>query len=153
MDTNQNNNNIDFSVRPINNNEDLLTLNSINDLPPDHYPQYSTNHNNNYMIDYLKIGTLNIQRGFSTKLNSISEFFITHNFSILGITETGITQPHIFLSKQIIHTYNPAINSDVSTPSGYLTLIKDTNGDPYNDPSSGIGIILTEQLTKHLGKI
>ncbi|GES88085.1 RNA-directed DNA polymerase from mobile element jockey-like [Rhizophagus clarus] len=153
MDTIQNNTNIDFSIRPINNNEDLLTLNSINDLPPDHYPHYSTNNNNNYMTDYLKIGTLNIQRGFLNKLNSISDFFITHNFSILDITETGITQPHVFSSKQIIHTYNPAINNDVSTPSGHLTLIKDANGDPYNDPSSGVSIILTEQLTKHLGKI
>ncbi|GBC01730.1 hypothetical protein RclHR1_04300012 [Rhizophagus clarus] len=153
IDTNQDNTNINFSSRPINNNEDLLILNNINDLLPDHYPSYSNNINNHYTTDYLKIRSLNIQRGFKTKLNSITDFFITHNFAILGLTEIGIIQPHIFPSKQFIPIYNPAINNDPTQPSGHLTLIKDTSGDPYNDPSSGIGILLTEQLVKHLGKI
>ncbi|GBB94626.1 hypothetical protein RclHR1_23900003 [Rhizophagus clarus] len=153
MDTNQHNINIDFSSCPINNNKDLLILNNINDLPPDYYPPYSTNDNNNYTIVYLKIGILNIQWQFQTKLNSISDFFIIHNFSILGLTEIGITQPHIFPSKQLIPIYNPALNNDILHPSGHLTLIKDTNRDPYSDPSSGVGIILTKQFTKHLGKI
>ncbi|GES83978.1 hypothetical protein GLOIN_2v1472692 [Rhizophagus clarus] len=134
-------------------NWDLLILNNINDLLPDHYPSYSTNNNNHYTTDYLKIGSLNIQRGFQTKLNFITDFFITHNFAILGLTEIGITQPHLFPLKQLIPIYNPALNNDPSHPSGYLTLIKDTNGDPFNDPSSGVVILLTERLTKHLGKI
>ncbi|GET02155.1 RNA-directed DNA polymerase from mobile element jockey-like [Rhizophagus clarus] len=153
QDTNLNLTNIDFNSRPINNNEDLLLLNNINNLPPDHYPSYSINTNNQYTTDYLKIGSINIQRGFRTKLNSITDFFTTHNFSILGLTEIGLTQPQLFPTRQPIPIYNPASNNDISHPSGHLTLIKDTNGDPYNDPSSGIGIILNETLTKHLGKI
>ena len=85
LSTSSNNN---TTNRQIQNDNDLSTLNIINDLP---FNTIQHDFNNNNFIDYIKIGELNIRQGYLSKLNDIHNLFILNNYSILGLTETGFS--------------------------------------------------------------
>ncbi|CAG8778453.1 7835_t:CDS:1, partial [Rhizophagus irregularis] len=58
---------------------------NINDIPNEEHLTnlHVVNTDNQYFIDYLKIGTINIQGGYKSKLPDLINYFVTHNFNIL----------------------------------------------------------------------
>jgi hypothetical protein len=94
-----------------------------------------TNINNDYFIDYLKIGTINIQGGYRNKLIDIINYFVTHNYNILGITETQLQLSH---TNNLIERYPHPTNKN-----SFIYIILDANGD---NKGTGVGIILMETL-------
>jgi hypothetical protein len=105
------------------------------------------NHNiYNIDTDYVKIGTINIQKGFQHKKEDLINFCIDRSYHLLALTEIGklnnpTTKPHLTIS---IHKN---INTDNTQTFHTYT---------YNSPDSinnGIGIILTDHIAKHLIKI
>src|SRR5581483_9262393 len=63
---------------------DLNTLELINDVSPNHLSFKIPN-----MINYFKIGTLNIQQVYRKKIYDIISFCSIHNYNILSLMETG----------------------------------------------------------------
>lgn len=102
-----------------------------------------TNTDNNYFIDYLKIGTINIQGGYKNKLIDIINYFVTHNFNILGITETQYCFKHE--DNKLIESYPHPTDKNSS-----IYIILDANGD---NKGSGVGIILTSALYQHVHQV
>ncbi|GBB91442.1 hypothetical protein RclHR1_18750004 [Rhizophagus clarus] len=87
--------------------------------------------------DYLKIGTINIQGAYQSKIDNIILYFTTYNFDILTLTETGLHTPHTHNNIQIIN--HPDNKSK-------LYIIHDING---KHKGTGVAIILSKKLFKH----
>ncbi|GES83878.1 ribonuclease H-like domain-containing protein [Rhizophagus clarus] len=126
--------NINFENRPILNLNDLLTLNVINKLNPNSYPSYNPDHNQ-YFIDYVRIGIINIQSSFNTKKDDINLFFIQENFDILGLTELGLITSDEFPKKEYFDNH---------------VIIYDTS--ETNDRNSGVALIVSKPFCKHIAK-
>ncbi|GBB94202.1 hypothetical protein RclHR1_02310008 [Rhizophagus clarus] len=126
--------NINFENRPISNLNDLLTLNVINELNPNSIPSYNPIHNQ-YFIDYVRIGTINIQSGFNTKKDDINLFFTQENFDILGLTELDLVTSDEFPRKEYFNNH---------------VIIYDTSGT--NDRNSGVALIVSKPFCKHIAK-
>jgi hypothetical protein len=105
------------------------------------------NHNiYNIDTDYIKMGTINIQKGFQHKKEDLINFCLDRSYHILALTEIGktnnpISKPHNTISshqntntdiKQIYHTYT------YNSPSNY---------------NNGVGIILNNHIAKHVVKV
>ncbi|GBC00143.1 hypothetical protein RclHR1_03760007 [Rhizophagus clarus] len=127
--------NINFENRPISNLNDLLTLNVINELNLNSIPSYNPIHNQ-YFIDYVRIGTINIQNGFNTKKDDINLFFKQENFDILGLIELGLVTSDKFPRKEYFDNH---------------VLIYDTSDT--NDRNSGVALIISKPFYKHIAKI
>ncbi|GET50905.1 hypothetical protein GLOIN_2v1472692 [Rhizophagus irregularis DAOM 181602=DAOM 197198] len=100
-------------------------------------------------IDYYKFGTINIQGGFNNKLNDILHFFTLHNYDILILTETGLHQ-HIKIdrdhNKTTYSTFPlPTLNDDNTIHNIHLY-----TDDKGNTKGSGVSMIITDQLQKHI---
>ncbi|GBC37436.2 ribonuclease H-like domain-containing protein [Rhizophagus irregularis DAOM 181602=DAOM 197198] len=100
-------------------------------------------------IDYYKFGTINIQGGFNNKLNDILHFFTLHNYDILILTETGLHQ-HINIDREHNKTtYStfplPTLNDDNTIHNIHLY-----TDDKGNTKGSGVSMIITDQLQKHI---
>ncbi|PKY26010.1 hypothetical protein RhiirB3_441169 [Rhizophagus irregularis] len=79
-----------------------------------------TNIDHEYYVNYLKIGTINIQGGYKNKITNIINYFVTHNYSILGLTETQLQISH---NNNFIERYqHPTINNS------FIYIILDANG-------------------------
>ncbi|PKY20524.1 DNase I-like protein [Rhizophagus irregularis] len=101
-----------------------------------------TNIDHEYFVNYLKIGTINIQGGYKNKITNIINYFVTHNYSILGLTETQLQISH---DNNFIERYpHPTINNS------FIYIILDANGE---NKGTGVGIMLTDNLYKHVHKI
>ncbi|GBB92980.1 hypothetical protein RclHR1_20950004 [Rhizophagus clarus] len=87
--------------------------------------------------DYLKIGIINIQDAYQSKIDNIILYFTTYNFDILTLTETGLHTSHTHNNIQIVN--HPDNNSK-------LYIIHDTNGE---HKGTGVAIILSKKLFKH----
>jgi hypothetical protein len=75
-----------------------------------------------YYIDYLKIGTINIQNRYNSKLTDIIYYFCTYNYDILGLCETGLYES-THIHKKIHKIKHPENNKN-----NYIYIIHDTNG-------------------------
>ncbi|GES90260.1 ribonuclease H-like domain-containing protein [Rhizophagus clarus] len=113
--------------RPINNADDLITLDAINDSQDETFN------------DYIKIGTINIHAGFNNKLDLIIEYYIYYNYNILIITETGLFENQ--LNDKIVKIPHPTI------PNDYLYIVHDCSGD-YK--GSGVTAIMDSFFYQHL---
>ncbi|PKC05167.1 DNase I-like protein [Rhizophagus irregularis] len=91
-----------------------------------------------YFIDYLKIGTINIQSAYQRKKMDIVNYFVTHNYDILGLTETAYQM--ITDNKLLEIIPHPYINNEK------IFIIHDTNG---NTSGSGVSIMMTQQIYQH----
>ncbi|PKK57444.1 hypothetical protein RhiirC2_798029 [Rhizophagus irregularis] len=109
------------------NKENITNKIVINDLAKD-----------DYFIDYLKIGTINIQRAYQQKKVDIINYFVTHNYDILGLTETAYQLPTDNKLLEII--LHPYITNEK------IFIIHDTNG---NTCGSGVSIMMTQQIYQH----
>ncbi|CAB5384039.1 unnamed protein product [Rhizophagus irregularis] len=102
-------------------------------------------------IDYHKFGTINIQGGFNNKLNDILHFFTLNNYDILVLTETGLhqhTNMDMNLDKSIHSTHLlPSLNNDNIKQN--IHLYTDNKG---NTKGSGVSMMITDQLQKHIIK-
>lgn len=133
-----------------NNNLQKIQKNNFNNILIDDLPNaeditnlHITNQDNKYLIDYMKIGIINIQEGYKNKLTNILNYFITHNFNILGITETQYELPHP--TNNLVERYPHPTNKN-----SFIYIILDANRD---NKGSGVGIILTDTLYKYVHKI
>ncbi|GBB93289.1 hypothetical protein RclHR1_21430004 [Rhizophagus clarus] len=115
------------SPRPINNADDLITLDAINDSQDKTFN------------DYIKIGTINIHAGFNKKLDLILEYYIYYNYNILIITETGLFENQ--LHDKVVRLPHPTI------PNEYLYIVHDCSGG-YK--GSGITAIMDHFFYQHL---
>ncbi|GBB87496.1 hypothetical protein RclHR1_13990006 [Rhizophagus clarus] len=115
------------SPRPINNADDLITLDAINDSQDETFN------------DYIKIGTINIHAGFNNKLDLIIEYYIYYNYNILILTETGLFENQ--LHDKIVKIPHP------TTPHDYLYIVHDCSGD-YK--GSGVTAIMDSFFYQHL---
>ncbi|GBC18438.2 RNA-directed DNA polymerase from mobile element jockey-like [Rhizophagus irregularis DAOM 181602=DAOM 197198] len=97
----------------------------------------------NLLPNYLKIGTINIQGGYKTKLIDIINYFDTHNFNILGLTETQYCHKHE--NNKLVERHPHPTNKNLS-----IYIILDANGD---NRGSGVGIMLTSTLYQHVHQI
>ncbi|PKY22346.1 DNase I-like protein [Rhizophagus irregularis] len=91
-----------------------------------------------YFIDYLKIGTINIQSAYQRKKMDIVNYFVTHNYDILGLTETAYQM--ITDNKLLEIIPHPYITNEK------IFIIHDTNG---NTSGSGVSIMMTQQIYQH----
>uniref|UniRef100_U9TTV8 Endonuclease/exonuclease/phosphatase domain-containing protein n=1 Tax=Rhizophagus irregularis (strain DAOM 181602 / DAOM 197198 / MUCL 43194) TaxID=747089 RepID=U9TTV8_RHIID len=102
-------------------------------------------------IDYHKFGTINIQGGYNNKLNDILHFFTLHNYDILILSETGLhqhTKIDMDLNKTNHSTHSfPSLNHDNINQNVHI--YTDNNG---NTKGSGVSMIITDQLQKHIIK-
>ncbi|CAB4380372.1 unnamed protein product [Rhizophagus irregularis] len=102
-------------------------------------------------IDYHKFGTINIQGGFNNKLNDILHFFTLQNYDILILTETGLhqyTNIDMDLNKTTHSTHSlPSLNNDNTIQN--IHVYTDNKG---NTKGSGVSMIITDQLQKHIIK-
>jgi hypothetical protein len=116
---------------------------------PDHMvnEEYTTNlhvinqdnNENNFFINYIKIGSINIQTAYNNKLNDIINYFVEHNFDILGLSETGL---HGNQTNTIINKHkHPTL------PNNFIYIVHDTSGP---NKGSGVSIMLTDKMQKHL---
>ncbi|PKB95994.1 DNase I-like protein, partial [Rhizophagus irregularis] len=123
----------------------ILHTPDTNDLPNEEHITnlHVVNTDNNYFIDYLKIGTINIQGGYKTKLIDIINYFVTHNFNILGLTETQYCHKHENI--KLVERHPHPTNKNLS-----IYIILDANGD---NKGSGVGIMLTSTLYQHVHQI
>ncbi|PKC53174.1 hypothetical protein RhiirA1_479841 [Rhizophagus irregularis] len=97
------------------------------------------NINKNFFIDYIKIGSINIQTAFNNKLNDIINYFVRHNFDILGLSETGLFGDQ---SNTIINKHkHPTL------PNNFIYIVHDTSG---SNKGSGVAIMITDKMEKHL---
>jgi hypothetical protein len=105
------------------------------------------NHNiYNINTDYIKIGTINIQKGFQQKKEDLINFCIERSYHLLALTEIGkinnpTSKPHLTTSSHL------NVNTDITQTYHTYT---------YNTPDNnnhGIGIIMSEHIAKHLIKI
>jgi hypothetical protein len=105
------------------------------------------NHNiYNINTDYIKIGTINIQKGFQQKKEDLINFCIEKSFHLLALTEIGkinnpTSKPHLTTSSHL------NVNTDITQTYHTYT---------YNSPDNnnhGIGIIISEHIAKHIIKI
>jgi hypothetical protein len=105
------------------------------------------NHNiYNINTDYIKIGTINIQKGFQQKKEDLINFCIERSYHLLALTEIGkinnsTSKPHLTTSSHI------NIITDITQTYHTYT---------YNSPENsnhGIGIIISDYIAKHLIKI
>ncbi|RGB24416.1 hypothetical protein C1646_726194, partial [Rhizophagus diaphanus] len=88
------------------------------------------NQDNTYFIDYLKIGNINIQSEYKSKITDIINYFVTHNFNILGLTETGYQFDH--KNNKLVERYpHPIIKK------AYVYVLFDANG---SNKGTGVGI-------------
>ncbi|GBB96200.1 hypothetical protein RclHR1_02700002 [Rhizophagus clarus] len=115
------------SSHPINNADDLITLDAINDSQDETFN------------DYIKIGTINIHAGFNNKLDLIIEYYIYYNYNILVITETGLFENQ--LHDKIVKLPHPTI------PNDYLYIVHDCSGG-YK--GSGVTAIMDSFFYQHL---
>ncbi|PKC55035.1 DNase I-like protein [Rhizophagus irregularis] len=141
----KNQKNTDKQKAQKNNDSNFQHHNSnLNDIPNEEHLTnlHVVNTDNNYFIDYLKIGTINIQGGYKMKKTDIINYFITHNFNILGITETQFCFKH---DNKLIERYPHPINKNLA-----IYIILDANGD---NRGSGVGLILTCALYQHVHQI
>lgn len=97
------------------------------------------NTNTEFLIDYLKIGSINIQTAYNTKLNDIINYFVTHNFDILGLTETGLYGHQT--NTIIKHHQHPTLLNNL------IHIIHDSSGP---NKGSGVAIMLTDKIYRHL---
>ncbi|GBB90362.1 hypothetical protein RclHR1_01730010 [Rhizophagus clarus] len=115
------------SPRPINNADDLITLDAINDSQDETFN------------DYIKIGTINIHAGFNNKLDLIIEYYIYYNYNILILTKTGLFENQ--LHDKTVKIPHPTI------PHDYLYIVHDCFGD-YK--GSGVTAIMDSFFYQHL---
>ncbi|PKK81003.1 hypothetical protein RhiirC2_703816 [Rhizophagus irregularis] len=99
------------------------------------------NANENFFIDYIKIGSINIQTAFNNKLNDIINYFITHNFDILSLSETGLfgDQTNTIINKQK--------HKHPTLPNSFIYIIHDTSGQ---NKGSRVAIMITDKMEKYL---
>ncbi|PKK60418.1 hypothetical protein RhiirC2_779389 [Rhizophagus irregularis] len=97
---------------------------NINNIPDEEHTTnlHVINTENQYYIDYLKIGTINIQGGYKSKLTDLINYFVTHNFSILGITETQYCVKQE--NNKLIERFSHPTNKNLA-----IYIILDANGD------------------------
>ncbi|GES90940.1 ribonuclease H-like domain-containing protein [Rhizophagus clarus] len=115
------------SPHPINNADDLITLDAINDSQDETFN------------DYIKIGTINIHAGFNNKLDLIIEYYIYYNYNILIITETGLFENQ--LHDKIVKIPHPTTSND------HLYIVHDCSGG-YK--GSGVTAIMDSFFYQHL---
>ncbi|GBC15366.2 hypothetical protein RIR_jg37207.t1 [Rhizophagus irregularis DAOM 181602=DAOM 197198] len=82
-------------------------------------------------------------RGYKTKLIDIINYFDTHNFNILGLTETQYCHKHE--NNKLVERHPHPTNKNLS-----IYIILDANGD---NRGSGVGIMLTSTLYQHVHQI
>ncbi|CAB5392556.1 unnamed protein product [Rhizophagus irregularis] len=99
------------------------------------------NINDNFFIDYIKIGSINIQTAFNNKLNNIINYFVGHNFDILGLSETG------FFGDRTNININKQKHKHPTLPNNFIYIIHDTSGQ---NKGSGVAIMITDKMEKHL---
>ncbi|GET65689.1 hypothetical protein RIR_jg8443.t1 [Rhizophagus irregularis DAOM 181602=DAOM 197198] len=137
---------IEYNIFDDNDTLGMASTSQPHDTPIPSFPQLRT-----HFIDYHKFGTINIQGGFNNKLNDILQFFTLHNYDILILTETGLhqyTNIDMDLNKTIhsIHSL-PSLNNDNTKPN--IHVYTDNKG---NTKGSGVSMIITDQLQKHIIK-
>jgi ribonuclease HI len=128
-------------LRFIRNDEDLYILNTINNLPINN-THFNTE--NPDFIDYFKIGTINIRQKFEKSKFTILNFMSTHNYDILGITETGHIR-NLYNNKKCKYNIKNIDNEDIT-----YTVYFDTDG---TTTSEGTAIIVNEEVEKHIYEV
>ncbi|PKK58443.1 hypothetical protein RhiirC2_720516 [Rhizophagus irregularis] len=86
-----------------------------------------------------QIGSINIQSAFNNKLNDIINYFVGHNFDILGLSETALFGDNV----------NTTINKHKhpTLPNNFIYIIHDTSG---SNKGTGTAIMITDKMEKHL---
>ncbi|CAB4424129.1 unnamed protein product [Rhizophagus irregularis] len=138
-----------FTVKSYNPLNLLPSFTATQNINPNRLPNeehvtnlHVTNQDNDYLIDYIKIGTINIQEGYKRKLPDILNYFVTHNFNILGITETQYQNAH---ENKLIERHPHPFNKN-----SFIYIILDANG--YNK-GTGVGIIMNDTLYQHVHQV
>jgi hypothetical protein len=120
--------------RPIENIIDEDTIKALN------YNIYNIN------TDYIKIGTINIQKGFQYKKEDLINFCIERSYHLLALTEIGkinnpTSKPHLTISSQK--------NTNTDIIQTYHTYTYNSS----DNVNQGMGIIINGHIAKHLIKI
>ncbi|CAB4411748.1 unnamed protein product [Rhizophagus irregularis] len=138
-----------FVVKSYNPLNLLPSFNAKQNINPNRLPNeehvtnlHVTNQDNDYLIDYIKIGTINIQGGYKRKLPDILNYFVTHNYNILGITETQYQNAH---DNKLIERYPHPFNKN-----SFIYIILDANG---HNKGTGVGIIMNDTLYQHVHQV
>jgi hypothetical protein len=100
----------------------------------------------NIQTDYIKIGTINIRKGYTNKIEDIINFCIDKSYHIMALTEIGkvnnpTNKPQ--LSKRDI------LNVNMDKTQTYHTY---TYNEPHN-ANEGVGVIFNDHIAKHIVKI
>ncbi|PKY57239.1 hypothetical protein RhiirA4_478177 [Rhizophagus irregularis] len=110
---------------------------------PDIDQQNIINTINDPTVEFINIGTINIQQAFNIKFQDILSYFKLENFSILTLTETH--QPHentYYTEHQL-----PSYHSDIPSNSS-VRCYHDSNGNR----GSGVATLISHELSKHVIK-
>src|SRR5436190_6258905 len=123
------------------NPDDEFTLDVINERKIFPISTNTETNNTSQFIDYIKIGSLNIRKGYNNKKDHLTTFFTINNFNILGLTETGFLHQH---NRSNIEKIHPSQDKD-----DIFYIYHDSNGDNYG---SGTAIMTNSTINKHIFK-
>ncbi|EXX60342.1 hypothetical protein RirG_180830 [Rhizophagus irregularis DAOM 197198w] len=101
--------------------------------------EQDTSGQSSFILNPFNCGSINIQTAFNNKLNDIINYFVGHNFDILGLSETGLFGDQ---SNTIINKHkHPTL------PNNFIYIVHDTSG---SNKGSGVAIMITDKMEKHL---
>ncbi|PKC10575.1 hypothetical protein RhiirA5_414178 [Rhizophagus irregularis] len=100
--------------------DDLLTSTFSSSTSSTNTTNNTTPQPHTHIIDYHKIGFINIHGAFNQKLNNILQFFKTQNFDILTLTETGLHNINPDNNKSSVNSHDLPSYNNSNLPENHL---------------------------------